>query len=160
MLSLLGLATPLLMPRSPAHFDAQTWAMAMFVGMFTVGVWAATPHACYLRWVVARSPRPRPGLPGEGVLLGAMLALCVALRLHDGERARPPPRRSAIGDRTVQARELFQPKPSSWIAASPLVYGDRIYVGAVHGEQYQSGPYIASIGTAAPWSGASTTTAR
>ena len=140
-LSLLGLATPLLMPRSPARFDPQSMTMVLFVGLCTGGVWAATLHACYLKWVVARSRAPRPGLPGEGVLLGAMLALCAAFAFTtaEGQAADPAPTVAKQGGRSVQARELFRPKPSSWIAAPPLVVGDRIYVGAVHGEQYQSG---------------------
>jgi outer membrane protein assembly factor BamB len=143
VLSLLGLATPLLLPRSSARFDPQSAALAMFTGMFAVGVWAAALHACYLRWAAARRQSPRPGLPGEGVLLGAMLLVCAAFAFTTagGQAAdvNATPTIAKQGARSVQARELFSPKPSSWIAASPLVYGDRIYVGAVHGEQYQSG---------------------
>ena len=143
VLSLLGLATPLLIPSSLDRSDLQKWALVMFTAMFSLGVWAATLHACYLRWVVARSRDPRPGLPGEGVLLGAMLLLCAAFAFTTAEgqaaSANAAPNVAKQGARSVQVRALFQPKPSSWIAASPLVVEDRVYVGAVHGEQYQSG---------------------
>ena len=142
VLSALGLTAPLLIPRSAASHDLANWTMAMFVGLFAVSVWAATAHACYLRWVVARRSAPRPGLPGEGVLLAVMLAVCAAFAFTTAEgraAVSTTPQVAKQGARSVRVRELFQPKPSSWITASPLVVGDRIYVGAVHGEQYQSG---------------------
>jgi outer membrane protein assembly factor BamB len=140
-LSLFCLATAFYLPRSFDEFGP----MEKTVVMFAVGIWAATLHACYLRWVATRYPAPRPGLPGEGVLLGAMLLLCVAFAFTmapEGRAADQPKEVKIAGDhgsRSVQVRELFKPAPSSWIASSPLVDGDRVYVGAVHGEQYQSG---------------------
>ena len=123
--------------------------------MFAAGVCAAALHACYLRWVVARRRAPRPGLPGEGVLLGVMLLACVVFGFTtpvQGQAAAPAAGGRKIADapkgptdpgervvRLVDARELFHPKEPSWIVASPRVVGDRIYVGAVHGAQYQSG---------------------
>ena len=151
VLSLLFVVGAFFLPRSFDEFGV----MAKAVVLFAAGVWAATLHACYLCWVVARRRAPRPGLPGEGVLLGAMLLVCRRPRLHDGarrpgrrgegrrdhgRRARPGRRFTRLGD----VHELFQPKPSSWIASPPRVVGDRIYVGAVHGEQYQSGSALLS----------------
>jgi outer membrane protein assembly factor BamB len=124
------------------------------VVMFAVGVWAATLHACFLRWVVARRRDARPGLPGEGVLLGAMLAVCIAFAftLTPAAAADSATTQAAgadqvkavgeVGDFVVRrksVRELFKPKAPSWIASSPLVNGDRIYVGVVHGAAFRSG---------------------
>ena len=76
------------------------------------------------------------------------------LRLHDGPggsgRRRPRRPGPSTDDKTpkdageytvrlVKARELFKPTAPSWIASSPRVDGDRVYVGAVHGAAFRSG---------------------
>src|SRR5439155_24087305 len=39
----------------------------------SIGLWAATLHTFYLRYLRGRRAHPRPGLPGEGVMLWTML---------------------------------------------------------------------------------------
>jgi outer membrane protein assembly factor BamB len=125
------------------------------VVMFIVGIWAATLHACFLRWVVARRRDARPGLPGEGVLLAAMLAVCIAFaftlapgagaadsrasQASSGDDAKTVKDAGGFVVRREGVRELFKPKAPSWIASSPSVDGDRIYVGVVHGAAFRSG---------------------
>jgi outer membrane protein assembly factor BamB len=143
-----GTAAALMWPAGAAGVQAKAAVM------FAAAVCAAALHACYLRWVVARSRNPRPGLPGEGVLLGVMLLGCVVFGFTTPAQGQAAP--STGGPRTadapkgptepgervvrlVDSRELFHPREPAWIVASPRVAGDRLYVGAVHGAQYQSG---------------------
>jgi outer membrane protein assembly factor BamB len=120
---------------------------------FASGVWAAAAYLVYQRYVVARRPDPRPGLPAEGVFLGAMLlaASGLATTLGGGATAGPvavseggeTPAALSVGNegvaRLVTKAVLFRPAEPSWVASSPTLAGDRVYVGAVHGQAFTSG---------------------
>ena len=137
-LSLACLATAFFLPRSLSEYGL----LEKTVVMCNVGVWAAMLHACYLRWVVSRRRDARPGLPGEGVLLGAMLLICIAFaftmapeaQAGDGPaaqvRSTDDKTSKAAGEfavRLVKTRGLFKPTAPSWIASSPRVDGgDRV----------------------------------
>src|SRR5262249_7239555 len=121
-------------PRSLAQVDLSDKTLLMFCA----GLWAATLHAGYRRAVAARRPDPCPGLPGEGVLLGAMLLACTgfgATLAPVAEREEVPP-----DDGTALYRVVwrYRPPAPSWIASSPLAEGDRLYVGAVHATAFRS----------------------
>jgi outer membrane protein assembly factor BamB len=107
--------------------------------MFAGGLWAATLHALYRRWLVRK---PRPGVPGEGVLLWTMLLAAGVFGVTfttttAGAVDGPAPQGDGLPYRVAWR---FQPNQPSWIASSPLVAGGRrAYVGAVHGAAYRSG---------------------
>lgn len=102
------------------------------------GVWVATLHACYLRWVAGRQIAPRPGLPGEGVLLWGTLAVLIGLgSTFLIETAAAPP--AAPEGQTYRVVWNFRlPGERGWIASSPVVDGDRVYIGAVHPRGFSS----------------------
>jgi outer membrane protein assembly factor BamB len=122
------------LPHSLAQFDLSDKTMLMFC----VGLWAATLHACYRRMVAAWRTDPSPGLPGEGVLLGAMLLACTgfgATLAPVAEKEEGPP-----DDGTALYRVVwrYRPPAPSWIASSPLAEGERLYVGVVHATAFRT----------------------
>jgi outer membrane protein assembly factor BamB len=134
VLSLLSLAAAAYwLPRPVARLDLWGKVLAMFAG----GLWAATLHALHRRWLVRK---PRPGVPGEGVMLWAMLFVATALGVtFTTETTGAGGGGTAQDDgppyRVMWRRQLNQP---SWIASSPRVAGGRVYVGAVHSSAFRS----------------------
>jgi outer membrane protein assembly factor BamB len=114
------------LPRSLAQMDL----VHKMVWTFGAGFWVATLHSAYRRWVVARQALPRRGLPGEGVMLWAMAAAGVgfgATFLAETSGASPA---GEEGPYRVVWR-FAPPSEPCWIASSPLVDGDRVYIAAV-----------------------------
>jgi outer membrane protein assembly factor BamB len=131
LLSAAGLAAAALwLPRAPDRFDL--WDKTLLV--WGAGLWAAALHACYLRWVAARRRDPRPGLPGEGVLMGAMMLATTGFAVT---LAAPE---AAVGDPEASVRVVwrFRLPEKCWVASSPAVEGDRVYVGAVRSSAFAS----------------------
>lgn len=120
--------------------------------LFASGIWAAALHLLYVRYVVARQADPRPGLPAEGVLLGAMLLTAFGLAttfdgrmtsgpvaVSEGATAGSTPGRGEASAHLATKAVLFRPAEPSWVASSPTLAGERVYVGAVHGQAFTSG---------------------
>jgi outer membrane protein assembly factor BamB len=112
-----------------------------------VGVVAATIHVGYVSWR-NRGAKVSPRLPGEGVLLLAMLVASIAflptLTVAEASEGTPGSVVSAPGageDKPTFKKIAwrFIPAEPSWIASSPVVAGNRVYVGAVHGTAFRSG---------------------
>jgi outer membrane protein assembly factor BamB len=129
------------LPRSVARLDL--WGKTLVT--FACGLWLATLHAVYLRIIAAKSARP--ALPGEGVMLWAMLVAGTGLAMtfsgtapadtNGGQAAQ-----QTEGDRAARFSRVawrFPPREPCWIASSPRIEGDRVYVGAVHGSAFRSG---------------------
>jgi outer membrane protein assembly factor BamB len=134
---------------------------------FAGGLWAATAYALVLRLRAAR-PSARPALPPEGVMLGAMVAVSVAFVTTPTTKATGPDVQVGRPDgppegagptagpahRLLQVGRLFRPTEPSWIASSPAVDGNRVYVGAVHGAAFRSGAVycVAAVSGRVLWS--------
>ncbi len=127
-------------PWSPARMDLGDKTLVLL----SAGVWAATLHAGYVR-LAARGPT----LPGEGVLLWAMLLAAVGLGTTlnappagaSAEATEPMPAQAG-GRPTARFGKVlwrFRPNEPCWIASSPAVDGDRVFVGVVHGTAFRSG---------------------
>jgi outer membrane protein assembly factor BamB len=144
VLSLLSLAAAAYwLPWSLARLDLWGKVLVMFAG----GLWAATLHALYRRWLVRKA---RPGLPGEGVMLWAMLLVGTGVGVtFVNETTGAGEGVAAQGDNSpYRVAWRFQPNQPSWIASSPLVAEGRVYVGAVHGAAFRSGAvYCLDAGT-------------
>ncbi|MHB1425654.1 MAG: outer membrane protein assembly factor BamB family protein [Gemmataceae bacterium] len=150
ILTLLCLATELLsLPRSLAQLDL--WDKTLL--MFSAGLGMATLHALYRRWAFVRTGTHKPGLPGEGVLLWTMLLVSIAFSTTwmseaaiFGEPAASAagwgardnwqhPAADAAGSPGGWRQGVlwrFQPKVERcWMASSPRVDGERVYIGVV-----------------------------
>jgi outer membrane protein assembly factor BamB len=135
VLSLLSLAAAAYwLPHSLARLDVGDKMMVTFAG----GLWAATLHALYRRWLVRK---PRPGVPGEGLMLWAMLLATTGLGVTFLPKASGAREGGAAPADSAPYRVAwrFQPNRPSWIASSPLVASGRVYVGAVHGAAFRTG---------------------
>ncbi len=121
------------LPRSLAQLDLGDKAVLM-IGF---GLSMATLHALSRRWSVRRGDLAKPRLPGEGILLWTMFLVSVAFSTtgssasNDGgihEEKNLP----AAGAWQHRVAWRFQPKVERcWIASSPTVDGDRVYIGVV-----------------------------
>ncbi len=135
VLSLVSLAgAAYWLPGSLARLDVWDKMLVMFAG----GLWAATLHTLYRRWLVRK---PRPGVPGEGVMLWGMLLAAVGFGVTFTTKTTGTEEGGAAQSDNAPYRVAwrFQPNQPSWIASSPLVAGGRVYVGAVHGAAFRSG---------------------
>lgn len=134
VLSVLCLATVAYsLPRSLAQLDL----LGKMLLMFSAGLWMATLHALNRRWIASRGGAPQIGLPGEGVLLWTMLLVGIVFSASlmtetssAGVTEDESAPASAVGQYRVAWR--FQPKVERcWMASSPVVDGERIYIGVV-----------------------------
>ncbi len=122
------------LPHSLAQLDL--WGKTLL--MFSAGLWMATLHALWLRWRATRRSEVKPGLPGEGVLLWTMLLAGVgfsATFLNESSGA------GTGADDGGPYRVAWRFRPSverCWIASSPVVAGDRVYVGVVLPSAFKS----------------------
>jgi outer membrane protein assembly factor BamB len=109
--------------------------------MFSAGLWTATLHVLYRRWIARTGETPVPpvplraGLPSEGVLLWTMLLASSVLA--------PTFRMNTLVDRADESVTTtdrwqyrvawrFQPKVERcWIASSPRVDDGRVYTAVV-----------------------------
>jgi outer membrane protein assembly factor BamB len=140
--------------RPPSLARIDLWSCTLLT--FVCGLWAATLYLAYVLGVVARRRDPRPGLTGEGVLLGAMLLACVALtgpaagktatlgstgsHGDDGAIEVAKAGTTVQGERSIRFGKVvwqFVPREPSWIASSPAVDQDSVYVGVVHNNAFE-----------------------
>jgi outer membrane protein assembly factor BamB len=130
------------LPHSLAKLDL--WGKTLV--MFAVGCWVATLHTVYLRWVAPRRADPKPGLPGEGMLLWGMLAAGVALgATFPSETTQTHPVSEGV-DIPYRVAWRFQPSlDRCWIASSPAVDGGRVYIAAAHPGAFRSGGLVYCI---------------
>jgi outer membrane protein assembly factor BamB len=131
ILSVLCLAVALYsLPRSLAQMSL--WSKTVLT--FGIGFCMATLHTLYRRW---KASTVKPGLPGEGVLLWTMLLAGVALSatlLQDSSAGGISADENEIGPDHAGYRVAWHFRPpleNCWIASSPAVEGDRVYVGVV-----------------------------
>jgi outer membrane protein assembly factor BamB len=134
VLSVLCLATlALVLPRELAQFALGDKMLLMF----SAGLWAATLHAI-VRCRIDESKRAIiPGLPGEGVLLWTMLLAGVGLSATfldelSGAGVREDESATTQSGWQYQVAWRFRPPVERcWMASSPTVEGDRVYIGVV-----------------------------
>jgi outer membrane protein assembly factor BamB len=128
----LGLVT-LSLPHSLEQLDL--WGKTLW--MFSAGLWMATLHALYLRWIAGRRSSAQPALPGEGILLWTMLLAGIGLSttLLGGSSGA-----GVSEDESAPYRVAWRFRPPvdrCWMASSPVVDGDRVYVGVVMPSAFQ-----------------------
>jgi outer membrane protein assembly factor BamB len=136
VVSLLGVAVVggCLLWRAPLLDDS--WRKAALV--LWVGVWAGTLSTLL--------PRGAAALPAEGAMLGGMVAAGLVLGFPTLPRAAAAPTAETVttggqadaeGARRVGMVWKFEAPSAGWIASSPLVAGDRVYVAAAHGGVFE-----------------------
>jgi outer membrane protein assembly factor BamB len=121
------------LPRSLASLDL--WGKTLL--MFSAGLWMATLHAVCRRWAGGIARALQPGLPGEGVLLWTMLLAGIAftvtfLNESSGAGVSEEEGGGTAGEWRYRVAWRFRPKVERcWIASSPVVDGERVYIGMV-----------------------------
>jgi hypothetical protein len=100
------------------------WNQMLFA--FTLGTGVAVLHTTAL---LCFQRRGSVGIPEEGVLLSSTLLVCAFLLGTERTTLHPEPS-VAEGIRVLWR---FRPTAPSWIASSPAVEGNRVYIGVVHG---------------------------
>ncbi len=140
VLGILGVLCSVALFFSLRHSPGQLDLLGKMLVIFSAGLGVATLHALYHRWIVSRSGIVKRGLPGEGLLLWTMLLVSIILvpTLRVGTHAAS---NAGIltdeGISTSQAHQhrvawRFQPKVERcWMASSPSVDGERVYIGVV-----------------------------
>ncbi len=122
------------LPHSLAELDL--WGKTLL--MFSAGLWMATLHALCLRWLSRRGGEGKPGLPGEDVLLWAMLLAGIGLGATLGSESSGTGV-TADGNPYRVAWRFRPPVERCWMASSPVVDGDRVYIGVVFPSVFGSG---------------------
>ncbi|HEY7315519.1 MAG TPA: PQQ-binding-like beta-propeller repeat protein [Gemmataceae bacterium] len=121
------------LPRSLAALDL--WGKTLL--MFCAGLSMATLHALYRRGTAGRNGAIKPGLPGEGVLLWTMLLVAVVFsatflnQSSDAGVTDEPEVSSGAGWRYRVAWRFRPPVERCWMASSPVVDGEHVYIGVV-----------------------------
>jgi outer membrane protein assembly factor BamB len=127
------------LPHSLAELDL--WDKTLL--MFAAGVWAATLHALYLRATAGRRGEANPALPGEGVLLWTMLLAGVgfgATVLNESSGAGLAADEGGAAGAGSQYRVAWRFRPPvvrCWVASTPTVDGERVYLGVVFSSAFQ-----------------------
>jgi outer membrane protein assembly factor BamB len=128
------------LPRTLLPLDL--WSKTLL--MFSAGLWAATLHLLYRRWVAGPDVAGKPGLPGEGVLLWTMLLVGVgfgATFLNESSGAGVTGDESDSPGAGWRYRVVWRFRPPverCWIASSPTVEGDHVYIGVVLASAFRS----------------------
>lgn len=135
VVSLLGVAVVggCLLWRAPLLDDS--WRKPALV--LWVGVWAGTLYTLL--------PRGAAALPAEGVMLAGMVVAGLVLGFTTlphaaaaaGETATTGDQAAVEGARRVGIAWKFEAPGAGWIASSPLVAGDRVYLAAAHGGVFE-----------------------
>ncbi len=104
-----------------------------FVLALWVGIWVGTLHALAVRWRSGGTASSRPALSSEGVILGAMVATCLALApaaavATSGGSGGVQLADAGRGATFIQQTRVFAPQGTGGaMVARPLIDGDRIY---------------------------------
>jgi outer membrane protein assembly factor BamB len=140
-LSVLCLATVAFsLPRTLLPLDL--WSKTLL--MFSAGLWAATLYVLYRRWVAGPDVAGGAGVPGEGILLWTMLLVGVgfcATFLNESSAAGVTGDESDAPGRGWQYHVAWRFRPPverCWIASSPTVEGDHVYIGVVLASAFRS----------------------
>jgi outer membrane protein assembly factor BamB len=105
---------------------------------FSAGLVFTTLYTACVRLIAAHRFAAAPALPGEGVLLWAMTAAGAAL----GGTFAPQPPSAPPSDDGSAFQVVWQfrvPVERGWIASSPRIDGDRVYIAAVHPNAFRPG---------------------
>jgi outer membrane protein assembly factor BamB len=103
--------------------------------MFSAGCWMATLHALYRRWIGVRTGMIKPGMPSEGVLLWTMLLAGIVLVPTGSAETRTSNLDEGVsssGKWRYRVAWRFQPQVEQcWIASSPVMDDEHVYIGVV-----------------------------
>jgi outer membrane protein assembly factor BamB len=114
-----------------------------FVLALWVGIWAGTLYVMFVRWR-QRRPGSGPALSSEGVMLWAMVPACLALAgMAPAVTSAPAPggtgggvaqtSHAGSGAKVLDSTLVFlPPRGAGYVAATPLLDGDRMFVAAAH----------------------------
>ena len=115
------------LPRSLAQLDL--WGKTLLT--FSAGLWMATLHAFFRRGVASWWGETKPGLPGEGVLLWTMLLAGIGFSTTLLSESSGGGVTEDEGGPYRVAWRFRPPVDRCWMASSPVVDGDRVYIGVV-----------------------------
>jgi outer membrane protein assembly factor BamB len=126
-------AVALSLPHSLAEFNLRGKTLLMF----SAGLWMATLHAVYPHGLSGRGGVDKPGLPGEGVMLWAMLLAGVGLGATLENESSRAGATAEEGPFRVAWR-FRPPVERCWMASSPAVDGEHVYIGVVLPSAFRS----------------------